>query len=178
MLLYYPFWMFMGFILHIYIIFGTNLLTGGPARIVFFAYFSISKKRNVKQSPNRMKPSGAWFLERTWSGELGVQVKKRTRRPGDRRAHPPLLGAHPVSWAPRMATDVLLPLIYIYVPRKHPGSHQRNTSATVTFCIHDIPSWSRRRCSAGGGIHHGGLLHQQHSPSDELWVVYHRPSGP
>ena len=51
MLLYYPFWMFMGFILHIYIIFGTNLLTGGPARIVvFFAYFSISKKRNIKRN--------------------------------------------------------------------------------------------------------------------------------
>ena len=32
MLLYYPFWMFMGFILHFYIIFGTNLLTGGPAQ--------------------------------------------------------------------------------------------------------------------------------------------------
>ena len=37
MLLYYPFWMFMGFILHIYIIFGTNLLTGGPTRL--FQYF-------------------------------------------------------------------------------------------------------------------------------------------
>ena len=60
MLLYYPFWMFMGFILHIYINFGTNLLTGGPARIaVFCAYFSISKKRNIKRSPNGMKPSGA-----------------------------------------------------------------------------------------------------------------------
>ena len=69
MLLYYPFWMFMGFILHIYIIFGTNLLTGGPAHIVvFFAYFSISKKRNIKRSPNGMKPSGTWFLERTRSG--------------------------------------------------------------------------------------------------------------
>ena len=66
MLLYYPFWMFMGFILHIYIIFGTNLLTGGPTRIVvFFAYFSILKKRNIKRSPNGMKPSGAWFLDRT-----------------------------------------------------------------------------------------------------------------
>ena len=60
MLLYYPFWMFIGFILHIYIIFGTNLLTGGPAHIaIFFAYFSISKKRNIKRSPNGMKPSGA-----------------------------------------------------------------------------------------------------------------------
>ena len=28
--------MFMGFILHIYIIFGTNLLTGGPTQIVVF----------------------------------------------------------------------------------------------------------------------------------------------
>ena len=60
MLLYYPFWMFMGFTLHIYIIFGTNLLTGGPARIaVFLYYFSISKKTNIKRSPNGMKPSGA-----------------------------------------------------------------------------------------------------------------------
>ena len=56
--------MFMGFILHIYIIFGTNLLTGGPTRIaVFFAYFSMSKKTNIKRSPNGMKPSGALFLE-------------------------------------------------------------------------------------------------------------------
>ena len=66
MLLYYPFWMFMGFVLHIYIIFGTNLLTEGPAHIaVFFAYFSISKQRNIKRSPNGMKSSGAIFLEQT-----------------------------------------------------------------------------------------------------------------
>ena len=43
MLLY---WMFMGFTLHIYIIFGTNLLTEGLAQIVvFFAYFRVWKKR-------------------------------------------------------------------------------------------------------------------------------------
>ena len=89
MLLYYPFWMFMGFVLHFYIIFGTNLLTGGPTRIaIFFAYFSISKKRNIKRSPNGMKPSGAWFLERMWSRGLGVQVKKQPRLPWDRRAPP------------------------------------------------------------------------------------------
>ena len=89
MWLYYPFWMFMGFILHIYIIFGTNLLTGGPSRIaVFFAYFSISKKRNIKWSSNGMKPLGAWFLEWTWFGELGVQVKKLPRAPQDRGPRP------------------------------------------------------------------------------------------
>ena len=66
MLLYYLFWMFMGFTIHFYIIFGTNLLTGGLAQIViFFAYFSISQKRNIKRNPNRMKPSGELFLEQT-----------------------------------------------------------------------------------------------------------------
>ena len=59
MLLYYPFWMFMGFTIHFYIIFGTNLLTGGPAQIaVFFAYFSVSKKRNIKRIRNGTKSTG------------------------------------------------------------------------------------------------------------------------
>ena len=82
MLLYYPFWIFMGFTIHFYIIFGTNLITGGPARIaVFFAYFSVSQKRNIKRSPNGMKPSGAIFSEQTKSRRLGVDVKKQPRRP-------------------------------------------------------------------------------------------------
>ena len=96
MLLYLLFWTILGFIFHFYIIIGTNLLTGGPAQnCCFFAYFSISKKRNIKRSPNGMKPSGVWFLEQTWSRGLGVQVKKQPRPPRDRRARPP------VSWPPR-----------------------------------------------------------------------------
>ena len=39
MLLYYLFWMFMGFTKHFYIIFGTNLLTRGPAQIAVFCLF-------------------------------------------------------------------------------------------------------------------------------------------
>ena len=113
MLLYYPFWMFMGFILHIYIIFGTNLLTGGPAHIaVFFAYFSISKKRNIKRSPNGMKPSGAWFLERTWSRGLGPYVKTSTRRARGRgRAYPPRRALHPRG--PPVAPPTYSFLLYI-----------------------------------------------------------------
>ena len=81
--------MFMGFTLHFYIIFGTNVLTGGPSRIaVFFAYFSVSKKRNIKRSPNGMKPSGAIFLEQTQPKRLGVNVKQQTRRPRGCPAHP------------------------------------------------------------------------------------------
>ena len=41
MLLYYPFWMFMGFIIQIYIIFWTNLLTGGPAQNCCFLPISV-----------------------------------------------------------------------------------------------------------------------------------------
>ena len=56
--------------------------------LLFFAYFSISKKRNIKRSPNGMKSSGALFLEQISSGEPGVQVKKAPRAPRDRRAPP------------------------------------------------------------------------------------------
>ena len=77
----------MGFIIHFYIIFGTNLLTQGPVQVaIFFAYFSVSQKRNIKRNPNGMKPSGELFLEQTQSRRLGVDVKEATRRPRGRRA--------------------------------------------------------------------------------------------
>ena len=47
MLLYYLFWMFMGFILHIYIIFGTNLLTGGPTHIAVFLPISVFRRKGI-----------------------------------------------------------------------------------------------------------------------------------
>ena len=86
----------MGFIIHFYIIFWTNLLTGGPAQIaVFFAYFSVSQKKNIKRSPNGMKPSETWFSEQTWSRGLGVHVKKSTRRAWGRGRLPPGRALHP-----------------------------------------------------------------------------------
>ena len=156
MLLYYLFWMFMGFIVHFYIIFGTNLLTQSQVPVsVFFPCFSVSQKRNIKQSPNRMKPLGAIFLEQTQSKRLGVDVKKQARRPRGCKARP--RGVPPASWAPRGSPDRLLSPIYIYVPRKHPRAPREIISTAAIFCIREIPSWSLRRCSAGGGIDHGGL---------------------
>ena len=168
----------MGFITHFYIIFGTNLLTGGPARIAVFAYFSVSKEKDIKRSPNGMKPSGTWFLERTWSRGLGPYVKTSTRRARGRGGRLPPWASPPPSWAPCCSTDVLLPPIYTYVPPNDQIRSKNPNSTTATFCIHEIPSWGLFRSSAGGGIHHGGLLHQHHSLSDEAWVVYLRPSGP
>ena len=81
MLYYLLFWTILGFIFHFYIIFGTNLLTGGPAQnCCFFAYFSVSKKRNIKRSPNGIKSSGTWFSHRTWSRRLGPCSKEQKRR--------------------------------------------------------------------------------------------------
>ena len=89
MLLYLLFWTILGFIFHFYIIFGTNLLTGGPAQnCCFFAYFSVSKKRNIKRSPNGMKPSGTWFSHQMWSRRLGPYSKKCQRRSRGWRARP------------------------------------------------------------------------------------------
>ena len=47
MLYYYLFWMIMGFIIHFYIIFGTNLLTGGPAHIVVLLPISVFRRKGI-----------------------------------------------------------------------------------------------------------------------------------
>ena len=68
----------MGFIMHFYIIFGTNLLTEGPVQIAIFLPISVFHRKGIS---NGMKPSGEFFLEQTWSRRLGVEVKKEARRP-------------------------------------------------------------------------------------------------
>ena len=74
----------------------------------------------------------------------------------------------PPSWAPCCSTDVLLPPIYTYVPPNDQIRSQKPNSTAATFCTSEIPSSGLFRSSAGGGIDHGGLLHQHHSPSDEV----------
>ena len=70
MLLYYPFWMFMGFILHIYIIFGTNLLTGGPAHIAIFLPISVFRREGISTESKRN--------ETFWSVIFGMNVIQET----------------------------------------------------------------------------------------------------
>ena len=72
MLLYYPFWMFMGFILHIYIIFGTNLLTGGLARIAIFFLFQYFEEKVYLTESKRNETFGSVIfrtnmIRRAWS---------------------------------------------------------------------------------------------------------------
>ena len=57
--------------------------------------------------------------------------------------------------------------IYLRIPKRSEEDPKPNSTA-ATFCSHEIPSWGLFRSSAGGGIDHGGLLHQHHSLSDEV----------
>ena len=103
--------MFMGFTLHFYIIFGTNLLAGGPARIaVFLAYFSISKKRNIKRSPNRMKPSGRCFWNKSDPESLECKSRK-LRGPHEIGGRPPRV--RPLSRGPLGHPPTYFFLLYI-----------------------------------------------------------------
>ena len=47
MLYYILFWMFMGFVIHFYIIFGTNILTEGLAQIVVFLPISEFRRKGI-----------------------------------------------------------------------------------------------------------------------------------
>ena len=80
--------MFMGFIIHFYIIFGTNLLTQSECQFLFLPCFRVSKKRKIKRSPIDMKLHGTHF----W----------KERSPEDLECMPEdLRGGHEVGGAPR-----------------------------------------------------------------------------
>ena len=156
----------MGFIMHFYIIFGTNLLTEGPVQIVVFCLFQCFEETEYQTGSKRNKIFGNMIfspnvIQETWT-LLQEALEAVTRVEGAP------LGAPPTSWAPRSSTDVLLPPIYTYVPPNDQIRSQKPNSTAATFCIREIPSWGLFRSSAGGGIYHGGLLHHHHSPSDEV----------
>ena len=98
----------MGFIIHFYIIFGTNILTGGPAQICYFyAYFSVSRKRNIRRSQNRTKSIGEVIFGRKatrWTWSAHQEIREVLTRVGAR----PTPWAHPPSsWPPRGSSDFI-----------------------------------------------------------------------
>ena len=105
MLLYYPFWMFMGFTLHFYIIFGTNLLTGGPSRIVVFCLFQCFDEKEYQTESKQDETFGSDLFGKnaihgTWS-EGQETEEAPTRVPGaPPRAGraPTLVGPSSVHW--------------------------------------------------------------------------------
>ena len=168
----------MGFIIHFHIIFGTNLLTQGPVQIAVFLPISVFRRKGISnrvQTEWNLRERYFWNKRNPGDLEWTSSSRRGSHVAGGRTLG---VGAPPPSWAPRGSTDLLLPPIYIHILQKHPGAPRNPISTATTFCTQEIPSWGLFRSSAKVRINHGGLLHQHHSLSDDVWVVYHRPSGP
>ena len=130
----------MGFIIHFYIIFWTNLLTGGPSQIVFFLFQCFAEKEYQTESKRNETFGNVIFgtnvIQRTWS--LRKAINEESTRQGARL---PPQARPPPSWGPCCSTDVLLPPIYTDVPPNDQIRSQNPNSTAITFCIHEIPSW-------------------------------------
>ena len=122
MLLYYPFWMFMSFTIHFYIIFGTNLLTGGPARIaVFFAYFSVSKIKSKWNETFGSDLFGTNAIQETWSGrQEAAEVARRVAGAASKGGRAPCLVGP--SWLHRPTSSS-----YIYLRTPKPSRSTMKT---------------------------------------------------
>ena len=62
----------MGLFIHFYIIFGTNLLTGGPTQIVVFCLFQCFAEKEYQTESKWNETFGSMFfgtnmIQRTWS---------------------------------------------------------------------------------------------------------------
>ena len=116
MLYYILFWKLLSFIIHFYIIFGTNLLTEGPVQIVIFFLFQCFAEKEYQTESKRNETFGRVIfgtnlIQETWSGRQ-ERSEEATRQQGAPRG----VGAAPPSWAPRRSTDVLLLPIYTLIP--------------------------------------------------------------
>ena len=113
----------MGFIIHFYIIFGTNLLTKGLVQIAVFCLFQClaEKKYQTESKWNetfRRVIFGTNAVQETWSGRQGSN-EAATRQGGTPRG----VGAPPPSWAPCSSIVLLLPPIYISIYPKNIQEH-------------------------------------------------------
>ena len=152
MLLYYPFWMFMGFIWHIYISFGTNLLTGGPTRIAGFLPISVFRRKGISNGVQT-----EWNLwERDFWNERDpedLECKSISSQGGHERVGRPPIGCPPCLVGPS-------------------GGHRRTSFSYI--CLH-TPKTSREPPKKY--LHHRNLLYPR-DPILELSPVFCRRGIP
>ena len=168
--------MLMGLFLHFYIIFGTNLLTGGPAQNCCFLPVLGFRRKGIS---NRVQTE--WNLRECdfLNGQDPGDLDPTSRH--ERGGHE--VGGAPTPQAPSTLVGPLLlhrrtPSSYIYLRTQTIRRGAKNLipppQLSVSMRSH-LGACSR--APPEEGRHHGGLLHHP-SPSDEVWVVYLRPSGP
>ena len=157
MLYYLLFWTLLGFIIHFYIIFGTNPLTGGPAQNCCFLPISVFRTKRISNGVQT-----EWNLrERDFRNERDPEdldpttSNKRGSHKVGGRAYPQ--ARPPPSWAPCCSTDILLPPIYIHVPpnnqiRSQNPNYHRNFLYPRDPILGPVPELRRRghrsRCAS------------------------------
>ena len=126
MLYYLLFWIFMGFIIHFYIIFGTNLLTHSPVPVSVYSLVSVFRRKGISNGvETEWNLLEKLFLEGKLPDRLGVHVTKETREPrGRERAHPPGRALHPRG--PLVAPLTYFFRLYISIYPKMIGEHNRS----------------------------------------------------
>ena len=115
-----------------------------------------------------MKPSGDYFWNKRDLEDLEwTSRKKQGGHEAGRRACPPW-HAPTIMGPSQLHRPTSSSYICIHIAQKHPGAPRNHFSTAATFYTREIPSWGLFRRSGGGGIDHGGLLHQHHSLSDDV----------
>ena len=133
MLYYLLFWTLLGSIIHFYIIFGTNLLTGGPAQIAFFYLFQCFEGKWYQTKSKRNETFGNVIFEtnviqRTWS--LRKTINEESTRQG---GTPTPLGAPSTLVGPMLLhRRTSSSYIYLRTPKpsyteQKPYFHHRNS---------------------------------------------------
>ena len=168
--------MFMGFILHIYIIFGINILTRGPAHIAVFLPISVFRRNGISNGvQTEWNLREREFLTERDPGDLDP-TPSNARGGHEGRGAPPR--ARPLPHGPLGAPPTYSFLLYIHT---YPQTIRTGAKNLIPQSQLSVSTRSHLGACSGAppkeGRHHGGLLHH-HSPSDEVWVVYLRPSGP
>src|SRR3954466_3079368 len=114
MLYYLLFWTILGFIFHFYIIFGTNLLTGGPAQnCCFFCLFQCFEAREYQTESKQKNPFWNMIFssdktQETWT--LCQGIEEAVTRVGGRA---PLPRALPLPRGPLEVPPTYFFLLYI-----------------------------------------------------------------
>ena len=146
MLYYLLFWTILGFIIHFYIIFGTNLLTRDPARIAVFLPISVFRRKRISNGVQT-----EWNLrERDFRNKRDPEDLESTssnQRGGHEAGGAPTPQARPPpSWGPRCSTDILLPPIYTYVSPNDQKRifHRRNLLYPWDPILGPVPELRRR----------------------------------
>ena len=121
MLLYYLFWMFMGFTLHFYIISGTNLLTGCPARIAIILPIQCFKEKEYQTESKRNETFGSVIFGKNMIRETWIS-RQRSLEEATRVGGAPSPWARPLSCGPLEHPPTDFFHLYISIYPKTSGS--------------------------------------------------------